>query len=439
MASKKSAKAPAGLSVLRVSGFKSIGEEQSIEFAPLTLLAGANSSGKSSMMQALLLLKQTLDASFDPGALLLNGPHAKFTSAEQLFFRTSKRTRGRTFSVTIAADRTHELRVEYGLDERKRLQVARLQYFDAAHPVDIHVGMDRAKVEEALPTNLREMQQSFDKQMKRHSHWQVERYRCFLVFNLEHGLMLGGFGQGISPSQTVQPAIQKIIHVPGLRANPERQYALAAASGTYPGTFDRYTASVIASWKDLGKSALLTQLGKDLEQLGLTWKVDVRHPSDTDVELLVGRLPRPCRGGALDLVSIADVGFGVSQVLPVLVALLTAQPSQLVVLEQPELHLHPRAQLALAAIISRASARGVRVVVETHSHLLLLGLQTLVARGSLPSHSTKLHWFEREAVSGRTRIRVGTLDGHGAFADLPVDFGDVAMMAEADFLDATDN
>ena len=48
------------------------------------------------------------------------------------------------------------------------------------------------------------------------------------------------------------------------------------------------------------------------------------------------------------MVSIADVGFGVSQVLPVLVALIVAKPGQLVYLEQPELHLHPRAQVALA-------------------------------------------------------------------------------------------
>ena len=52
------------------------------------------------------------------------------------------------------------------------------------------------------------------------------------------------------------------------------------------------------------------------------------------------------------MVSIADVGFGVSQVLPVLVALIVAEPGRLVYLEQPELHLHPRAQVALAQVLS---------------------------------------------------------------------------------------
>src|SRR5258708_447351 len=68
---------------LSVAGFKSIVDEQTIEIRSLTLLAGANSSGKSSMMQPLLLLKQTLEAPYDPGPLLLNGPNVKFTSVGQ--------------------------------------------------------------------------------------------------------------------------------------------------------------------------------------------------------------------------------------------------------------------------------------------------------------------------------------------------------------------
>ena len=68
-----------GITRLTVAGYKSIEQEQSIEIRPLTLLAGANSSGKSSVMQPLLLLKQTLEAAYDPGALLLNGPNVKFT------------------------------------------------------------------------------------------------------------------------------------------------------------------------------------------------------------------------------------------------------------------------------------------------------------------------------------------------------------------------
>ena len=75
---------------ITVAGFKSISDEQKIEIKPLTILAGPNSSGKSSMMQPALLLKQTLEAPFDAGPILLNGPNVKFTSADQLLSRIGK-------------------------------------------------------------------------------------------------------------------------------------------------------------------------------------------------------------------------------------------------------------------------------------------------------------------------------------------------------------
>src|SRR5216684_166326 len=87
---------------IAVSGFKSISREQSIEIQPLTILAGANSSGKSSIMQPLLLLKQTLEESYDPGALLLYGPNVKFTSVDQLLARTRKGKNAGTFEIGIS-------------------------------------------------------------------------------------------------------------------------------------------------------------------------------------------------------------------------------------------------------------------------------------------------------------------------------------------------
>ena len=81
---KKEKTGPAKITALTVRGFKSIHDETTIQIRPLTVLAGANSSGKSSMIQPLLLLKQTLESPYDPGPLLLNGPNVKFTEVKQL-------------------------------------------------------------------------------------------------------------------------------------------------------------------------------------------------------------------------------------------------------------------------------------------------------------------------------------------------------------------
>jgi predicted ATPase len=179
-------------------------------------------------------------------------------------------------------------------------------------------------------------------------------------------------------------------------------------------------------------------LNQALESLGLTWKVVAHRITHTQVELRVGRLPHGKRGGAYDLVSIADVGFGLSQTLPVVVALLAAKRGQVVYLEQPEIHLHPRAQAQMAGLLAEAARRGVRVIVETHSSLLLRAIQTLVAKGHLDRKLVKLHWFIRREDDGSTTVQSADLDKEGAFGNWPQDFDETAITAEMEYLDAAE-
>jgi predicted ATPase len=106
-----------------------------------------------------------------------------------------------------------------------------------------------------------------------------------------------------------------------------------------------------------------------------------------------------------------------------------------VYLEQPEIHLRPRAQVALAETIARAVNRGVQVIVETHRELLLLGIQRLVAVGELASDKVKLHRFAWDD-EGVTRVTPAVLDEEGSFGDWPVDFVDMSMRAMRVYLDA---
>ena len=223
------------------------------------------------------------------------------------------------------------------------------------------------------------------------------------------------------------------IHLPGLRGNPERTYKPASTGPRYPGTFEHYAASIIHEWQET-RDERLGMLSDSLYALGLTGQVGTKKIDDTRIELQVGRL-RDERTDETDMVSIADVGFGVSQVLPVLVALIVAKPGQLVYLEQPELHLHPRSQSALAQVLAAAAERGVRVVAETHSSLLLLAVQTLVAEGDLSPELVKLHWFTRDD-NGATKIDTADLDEAGAYGDWPEDFDDVDLKAQSRYIKA---
>lgn len=425
-----------GISSIAVEGYKSISSHQRIDVRALTLLAGANSSGKSSMMQPLLLIKQTLDASYDPGALLLNGPNVKYTSADQVLSKGGEGPQRNSFSLEIAVG-TYTARMVYARHPSRGFDIVEMQVTGEDEDLLLRPNMP---AKELLP-HLPDFFQTFSKKLpagKKAPRWQVERVRSFLNIKLGGVTPAAELAFGFAPAGIIEAGIHNIIHLPGLRGNPEREYPVTAVGPTFPGTFEAYAASIIAQWQDEGNSENLKILGADLEHLGLTWKVIAKRIADTQVELRVGRLQHARRGGARDLVNIADVGFGVSQTLPVIVGLILAQPGQLVLVEQPETHLHPRAQVKFADIVARAAARGVRVVIETHSSLLLLAVQAAVAEGRLAPNLTALHWFRRNE-SGMTEVQSAQLDESGRFGDWPEDFADVSLEAEQRFLDAVES
>ena len=221
--------------------------------------------------------------------------------------------------------------------------------------------------------------------------------------------------------------------MPGLRGNSSRTYPATASGPTFPATFEYYVASVIKGWQ-LERSRKADALNNDLKHIGLTEKIVARSLTEVEIDLQVSRLA----GRTDDMVSIADVGLGVSHTLPLLVALQVADEGRLVYVEQPEIHLHPRAQVKLADILANAAKRGVRVVAETHSFLLLRAIQTLIARGELSPELVRLHWFSRDD-SGVTQVSSVTPDRNGAFGDWPEDFGDVALQSEQEYLDAVES
>jgi len=445
---------------ISVRGYKSIAEEFSMEIRPLTILSGANSSGKSSALQPLLLLKQTLETDYDPCSLLINGPNVQFTSAEsQLLSKLGNGERAETFCVELEIDGDQCLAEVFGSGSSKGVELVEMTYEAGNEKYTLRPEMSPEEVTTLVPRRLEEFreilmdtliddedeeQNGNDAEEGQEFEWVVRQSKCFLNFGLRfisndekrtlpETLPL----PGATPGRSFEGYIRDIIHVPGLRGNPSRTYKTTSVGPQFPGTFNNYVASIVNFW-DSNEPHLLDKLGQYLETLGLTWKAEANQLDDVQVELRVGRLPHEADNGASDMVSIADVGFGVSQTLPVLVALLAAKPGQLVCLEQPEIHLHPRAQAAMAELLAEASKRGVRVVVETHSDLLLLSLQTLIAEGDLNPEKVKLHWFSR-TQDGKTRVSSHDLDKQGSFGNWPEDFSAIKLETESRYLDAVES
>ena len=416
-----------GITKIAVKGFKSIAEECEIDIRPLTILAGANSSGKSSIMQPLLMLKQTLEAPYDPGPLLIDGPNVQFTEISQFLSTLSNKKGKDRFQVRIE---THKSNV---------FNTVRTTFRKGKNGIEIvemtkeNSGPDQTSSIESVtlyPEMLPEEIKSLGNQDSAFKNFDiVKRSRCFLYLGSQYSSSLYEVTYGFGAY------IFNTIHLPGLRGNPERTYKFTSTGPRYPGTFENYAASVIHEWQETKDERLKTVINA-LQTLRLTGIVGTKRVGDVGIEVQVGRSQYK-NTDETDIVNIADVGFGVSQVLPVVVALTAAEQGRLVYLEQPELHLHPRAQVALAQVIADAAKRGVRVVAETHSSLLLLAVQTLVAEGDLSPELVKLHWFTRRE-DGTTEVNSVDLDEAGAYGDWPVDFDDVDLTIQSRYLNAVD-
>lgn len=429
-----------GIQSIAIEGYKSLRTRKEISTPPLTVIAGVNSSGKSSIMQPLLLLKQTVDAAYDPGPLQLDGPNVSITSVDQILSRgASVASRVTSFSVELCID-SHRTKAKFSRDTGGNLRVAEytaLFMAGQSEPVTLREGMTDSTLRKIFAPTLKKNEFPSSILQRNEAKLSVARDR----FALQVGITIqAGDTSTLLPlilgGTELSSEVSRIIHLPALRGNPKRTYRTAAIEGRYPGTFDTYTAGIISYWQNNGRTEQLNQLKRDVEELGLTWKVEARQLDDTQVELLVGRLPHARQGGARDLVNIADVGFGVSQTLPVVVALLAADPGQTVYLEQPEIHLHPRAQLYFARLVNRALKRQVRVIIETHSSLLIRAVQTMIARDEMDANDVALHWFTRSLTTGETEISTAELSPDGAFGDWPEDFDDVYLGSEAAYLDA---
>jgi hypothetical protein len=207
-----------------------------------------------------------------------------------------------------------------------------------------------------------------------------------------------------------------LVHIGPLRDFPRRAYRLTGAS-------PRDVGETGGNWLNVflqtdARAELSRQVNYWLERLGYTLQVEwgqqgYVHPMLRD------------RSGLA--VSLKDVGFGISQVLPVLVQGFSSPPGTILILEQPEIHLHPRAQADLGDMLTAISRRGVRLLVETHSEHLLLRLRRRIAESrleqsdSLTADDVAIYFIERQAED--SRVYPVLMNEAAEFVDPPERFG----------------
>lgn len=120
-----------------------------------------------------------------------------------------------------------------------------------------------------------------------------------------------------------------------------------------------------------------------------------------------------------------NVGFGITYVLPVVVMLVSAEPGDVILIENPEAHIHPKGQRMLGELIAAAGAGGVQVIVETHSDHVLNGIRVAVKRGELDPEKTGFFFFYKDMDdSYKHKVKCPVLDRNGRLDEWPDGFFD---------------
>ena len=374
------------LTEIHLSSFKCF-DTLDLALAPLTLLTGVNGGGKSSIMQALVLLSQTFDQQEWGRALLLVGPELALGNAADVLNEASARRR---LAVGIAADGQ---RVKWTF---------------------------RAEDRQALSLDLE----------------QVE------VDGL--AAPLGSATRWLMPPEYVEKspvvhAVRKLSWITAERTGPRELLPLRAPDGHARVGAHGELAAGLLHWRIDDEVRPVLRVPD--EPPTLFHQVRARMRSFfPGCDLQVSPIDR-VSAVSLQLRSDSrsnfqrpqNVGFGLTQLFPIIVSLLAARVGDVVLIENPEVHLHPSAQQRIGTLLGVVAASGVQVILESHSDHVLNGVRLAVKQKMLSAADVRVHFFGRRPGLG-SKPESPVMDGDGRLDGWPEGFFDQLDFALAELM-----
>jgi len=412
--------------------FKSWRATGDIELAPVTGFFGTNSSGKSSLLQLLLLMKQTTASADRRQVLNLGGDDRSPASLglirdvvfnhdleRALSFRFEwrppdpirppdpVRPSGSLFSAEAVA---FETVVAVRQDQ---LYVDRFEYRSEDTRIDM--------VSSKAPRHRRDPEYQLNATVAGRENfltrvagraWPLPPpAKCYgfpdeVLAYFQNSEFVGSFELELE-----RQFGERVFYLGPLRSYPERQYTWQGSRPADVGRAgDRAIEALLASrlrgktnarrvnsrGRAVRRISVEEHVAGWLKDLDLISSFDVERISeDADIYRVLVR-----RSATSTPVLLTDVGFGVSQILPVLVLLAYVPAGSTVLLEQPEIHLHPAVQAGLAdVILEAAQIRGVQVLVESHSEHLLKRLQRRVAEERAKAENIALYFCDHDGTA----------------------------------------
>ena len=392
------------LTHLKLNNFKIWRSTGAMRLAPITLLLGTNSSGKSSLIQSLLLIRQTVKSD-DPNIDLDLGNPDEGDSVTLGQFRDVLCRHG----VASPSNPANQIGIEFRWRDHDpnvgtAIFSSRYRNGNAGSAeldyLRIGVGEQGYTVERRKPGVYRLQLSNQKKPIGQSEDFRPERSFSFSA------AALATLGKPAEQIAHIGPALlhelSKIIYLGPVRKLAQRDYVWAGRMPSSIGddgskAIDALIASGVALQKARKtrkpapqEANLFEQTVYWLKEMNLADGLAIKSLGNSArYELLIENYGEQS--------NIKDVGVGVSQVLPVIVAALHAEPGHIVIVEEPESHLHPRAQSVLANLIAQVSKeKSVQFIAETHSEHLFRRMQTLVARQDLKPKDSALYFVERE-------------------------------------------
>lgn len=416
------------LTHLKLENFKIWRSTGPTRLAPITLLLGTNSSGKSSLIQSLLLIRQTVKGD-DPNLdLNLGNPDAD-DSVTLGQFKDVLCRHGAASESTSATQVGIEFRwSEDGQAESSTLFSARYNKGPAgsAELAFLRLGRDRQgfSVQRRKPGIYRLNLATEAKTLGQSADFRPQRSFAFSAATLNK---LGAKGELIKPiGPALLDELGRIIYLGPVRRLAQRDYVWAGRMPAHIGddgakAVDALIASGVARLAAKKRNEPAPAEAKLFDQT-IRWLKDMNLADGLSIRALgnSARYELLIENGD-QASNLKDVGVGVSQVIPVIVAALFAQPGHIVIVEEPESHLHPLAQSKLAELLAQVSKeRNVQFIVETHSEHLFRRMQTLIAKQQITPKDAAMYFVERDGKAAR--MRPLELDDFGRVKNWPEGF-----------------
>lgn len=465
------------LKELRIQNFKAWKDTGAIKMSPITLFFGANSSGKSSIGQFLMLLRQTVQSS-DRKAVLYPGGSASPVQLgsfhEMVYGRDDEKSVSFSYSWdmpsyllvvdplshngfsgnTVAFDATIGMG---GGQKRKTLHVAKFEY-QLSDGKNVDVDQLDLKLTRKAPESAQyELTSSNYKLVRNQGRvWDLKSPERFYGFPEE----VMYYHQNASFVQDLRLAHENLftsIHYLGpLRERAARLYAWSGTEPEDVGSAGENMVAAILAADERKLSLGYKKKGKPFQQLIAEKLKEMELIEEFEVNpISKGRQQYEVKvrvKGSPEMVDLPDVGFGVSQVLPVLVQCFYAQPNSIIIMEQPEIHLHPKAQALLADVMidvinSRENGedRNIQLIIESHSEHFLTRLQRRIAEveGDKAITSDKVSAYFAHLDRAPARLEPLEIDELGNVKNWPVNFfgdtmGDVVARTVAQSQRMTD-